>query len=137
MSADAAPAGLTVACLCAAWCHVCTDYHPVFDAVVGASGAHGPLHAARWIDIEDEDALVGDVDVETFPTLLVCDGPRVLFFGPLTPQPETLRRLLATLAGRPVALSDAPAAVQALAARLQAADAAATGGQASGAMPSA
>ena len=98
MSTDAAPAGLTVACLCAAWCHVCTDYRPVFDAVVGDSAVHGKLRTPRWIDIEDEDALVGDVDVETFPTLLLCDGPRVLFVGPLTPQPETLRRLLTTLA---------------------------------------
>jgi hypothetical protein len=126
-----------VACLRAVWCHVRTDYRPVFDAVVGASAAHGPLRTARWIDIEDEDALVGAVDVETFPTLPVCDGPRVLLFGPLTPQPETLRRLLATLVERPGALSDVPAAVQALATRLPAAENATPGGQASGAMPSA
>jgi len=34
-----------------------------------------------WVDIEDEEALLGAVEVDDFPTLLVADrrGPR--FFG--------------------------------------------------------
>ena len=51
------------------------------------------LHV-RWIDIEDEAELVGDLDIETFPTLLIADGEHIRFAGPLTPQPETLRRVL-------------------------------------------
>jgi len=52
-----------------------------------------PLLQAHWIDIEDESDLVGDLDVETFPTLVV-QGPHTLFAGTLTPQPETLLRVL-------------------------------------------
>jgi thioredoxin 1 len=35
-----------------------------------------------WVDIEDESELVGDLDIEDFPTLLLARGGRVLFFGP-------------------------------------------------------
>jgi len=38
--------------------------------------------------------VVGDVDVETFPTIVVIDPVAVRSAGPLTPQPDTLRRLL-------------------------------------------
>jgi len=59
----------------------------------------------RWLDIEDEAALLGDLDVETLPTVLVGQGDRVLFFGPVLPRVELLTRLLETL-GEP----DHPAA---------------------------
>ncbi len=48
----------------------------------------------HWIDIEEEAELVGDLDVETFPTIVILDAEQVRFAGPLTPQAETLRRLL-------------------------------------------
>ena len=34
------------------------------------------------IDIEDQADLMGDVDVETFPTLLIAEGAEPRFFGP-------------------------------------------------------
>jgi thioredoxin 1 len=103
-----------LACLCAAWCRTCDGYRPVLDAVAAEFGL-----AARWVDIEDEAELLGHVDIETFPTLVLLDERHVRFFGPLTPQPETLRRVLrATLDGpAPV---HAAAEVEALAARLRA-----------------
>ena len=48
----------------------------------------------HWIDIEEEAELVGDLDVETFPTIVILDAEQVRFAGPLTPQAVTLRRLL-------------------------------------------
>jgi len=108
---------LTVACLCAAWCRTCDAYRAVFDAAVDELRASGWVVAAHWIDIEDEADLLGDLDVETFPTLLVAHGVQVRFFGPLEPQPETVRRMLLAAAAVehrcPV-----PAAVETLAARL-------------------
>lgn len=56
-----------------------------------------PLLRWRWLDIEDEAALLGDLDVETLPTVLVGRGDRVLFFGPVLPRVELLTRLLETL----------------------------------------
>ena len=81
--------------LCADWCGVCSEWRAVFDAAV----ASHPRDRFAWVDIEDQDELLGDVDIETFPTLLVGSGGRVLFFGPILPSPDLLTRLLASLDG--------------------------------------
>ncbi|MDR7295510.1 thiol-disulfide isomerase/thioredoxin [Pelomonas aquatica] len=81
-----------VACLCAAWCRTCESYQQIFEAA--CAGLPEPDLRVRWIDIEDEAELIGDLDIETFPTLLIADDAHVRFAGPLTPQPETLRRVL-------------------------------------------
>ena len=86
-----------MACLCAQWCDTCRDYAPVFAACAAGFGAQvQPL----WIDIEDDAELVDGIDVENFPTLLLARGDALLFLGPITPQPQTLARLVASaLAG--------------------------------------
>jgi thioredoxin 1 len=81
--------------LCAEWCGVCRDWRAVFDA---AAAAH-PVDRFIWIDIEDDAELLGDLDIETFPTLMVGAAGRVLFFGTILPSPELLTRLLASLDG--------------------------------------
>ena len=80
-------------CLCAAWCGTCGIYRPLFEEL---SWAH-PDVRFEWVDIEDESDIAGDLDVETFPTLLIADGERALFLGPLLPQAPVLARLLASL----------------------------------------
>jgi len=97
---------LQVICLCAGWCNVCTDYRATFDA---AAAAVGPATTFAWFDIEDDAALLDDVDVENFPTLLIAHGGRTLFFGTITPQPATLARLVQrALAGDLPPRTDAP-----------------------------
>jgi len=98
----------SVVCLCADWCGVCKQYQSVFEGVA----RRFPGVSFHWVDIEDEDEAMGDVDVETFPTLLIAEGDRVHHFGALTPQPEVLSRLVAGFtaeAGR-AAASDPEAA---------------------------
>ncbi|KQW51970.1 MULTISPECIES: thioredoxin domain-containing protein [unclassified Roseateles] len=105
-----------VACLCAAWCRTCESYQQVFEAACAELPQAGLR--VHWIDIEDEADLIDDLDIETFPTLLIADDTRVRFAGPLTPQPETLRRVLrAHLADAQPAAVDA--AFEALANRLR------------------
>lgn len=82
---------LLVACLCAAWCGTCKDYLATFDAARDAAQAGERF---IWVDIEDESDVVGDVDVENFPTVLVARGDTILYFGVLLPQPGHLTRLL-------------------------------------------
>ena len=87
-----------VICLCAEWCGTCRDYRALFDTL---ARAHPDVRFV-WVDIEDDAGLVGDLDVETFPTLLIARDRTALFLGPLLPQAPVLARLLASLrAGAP------------------------------------
>ena len=81
---------LVVACLCARWCRLCDAYRATFDAVA----ARYPQCRFVWIDIEDDADLVHAVDVEDFPTVLIGSAQRLRFLGVLTPQAETLDRVL-------------------------------------------
>jgi len=80
-----------VACLCARWCRVCDEYRGTFDAL-----AHENLRSAHfvWIDIDDDEHVLGSIDIVDFPTLLIAQGDNVVFFGPITPYLETVRQLL-------------------------------------------
>ena len=78
--------------LCAQWCGVCRDWRDAFDTVA----ARHPADRFVWVDIEDQAELVGDLDIETFPTLLVGSSERVLFFGTVLPSPALFTRLLAS-----------------------------------------
>jgi thioredoxin-like negative regulator of GroEL len=95
---------LLVACLCAAWCQLCNSYR---DTFASAARRH-PGHRFVFVDVEDEAELVGTLDVENFPTLLIAAGEQVRFFGVLTPQPETLARLLRAAEGGDLPAPQAP-----------------------------
>ncbi len=79
-----------VACLCAGWCDVCKQYRAGFEALA----AEFPDAQFVWIDIEDQADLVGDLDVENFPTLLMQRGDIVAFYGTMLPEPRQVARLL-------------------------------------------
>lgn len=84
---------LTVACLCADWCGTCRGY----QAQLQAEAQRFPDTAFLWLDVEAEAELVGDLDIETFPCLLVQAEGQVLFFGPVLPGIGALERLLRAL----------------------------------------
>ncbi|MGN1055555.1 MAG: thioredoxin family protein [Comamonas sp.] len=99
-----------VLCLCAAWCGVCRQYEPEFTALQ----SRFPQVQFDWIDVEDQEALLGEVEVETFPSLLLGQGAQPLFFGPLLPQIKVLERLLESLMQAPSTAAAQPEEVQAL-----------------------
>jgi len=82
-----------VICFCAAWCDSCREYRPKLDALA----AQRPQFAFVWVDIEDHPALLGDDDVENFPTIMVDIGGRTVFYGPMLPHIGHLERLLDVL----------------------------------------
>lgn len=113
---------LLVACLCAQWCRTCDTYRDTLLAVRTAMGIGHPDAALRfvWVDIEDESELVGDLDIEDFPTLLLARADQVLFFGPVLPHAQTIDRLVrGALAGELPPLSALAPDVRALPARLR------------------
>ena len=83
-------ASVLVVCLCAEWCGVCREYEDRFTQMQ----SRFPHARFLWLDVEDEADLMHPLDVENFPTLLVAVGNEPRFFGPVTPQPEMLERLI-------------------------------------------
>src|SRR5258706_468008 len=67
----------------------------------------------------DNGNLVGDLDVENFPTLLVARGGQILFFGTMLPHADHLARLLRTLADAGAPPIAADPALRALAGQLE------------------
>ena len=123
-TADPIAAPLLVACLCAQWCRTCDAYRDTLVATQAAMRVGHPAAALRfvWVDIEDESDLVGDLDIEDFPTLLLARGDQVLFFGPVMPHAQTLDRLVRSALDTdlpPLAPATLAPEVRALAARLR------------------
>ena len=106
-----------VVCLCADWCGLCRDYAAVFALMA----ARYPAFRFAWLDIEDQADLVGDIDVETFPTVLMADAQGARFFGPLMPQANTLARLLDSLQSASLQVAPLAPATRQLLGALQAA----------------
>lgn len=102
-----------VVCLCAAWCGTCDAYHARF---LDLARQYPDLYFI-WIDIEDQAAVVGELDIENFPTLLIQHGHTPCFFGTVLPDLALAQRLLqAQMANPPTgALQGAPDLLQLLA----------------------
>lgn len=113
---------LLVACLCADWCRICDSYRDDFAAL----RQQHPGVRFVWVDIEDDSELVDDLEVETFPTLLIGRGEQLCFVGPVLPQPAAAQRLIqaaeenpAMSAASPTAPAGTMAAAQSLLSRLR------------------
>lgn len=100
---------LSIVCLCAAWCRTCESYRAIFESVTTADNQL----AAHWLDIEDDADQLGDLDIETFPTLLIAHESTPLFFGPVLPHASALEHLVARLRNDAVPLAIGSAAEQA------------------------
>src|SRR5262245_16746762 len=82
-----------VVCLCAAWCDTCAEFR---DTFANLERAH-PAADFVWLDVEDDAALVGDLDIENFPTLAVFRNSTALFYGVTLPQEGVVSRTLNSL----------------------------------------
>ncbi|PJC17271.1 MAG: thioredoxin [Comamonadaceae bacterium CG_4_9_14_0_8_um_filter_60_18] len=121
MTITPANAPILVVCLCAQWCGVCRDYRSRFEQARAQVHSSCPQAQFLWIDIEDEADLLHPLDVEDFPTLLLARGSEARFFGPLTPQVETLVRMVQTQAINPQAAPLPAPELTALVARVRSA----------------
>ena len=100
MTQHPAPATVQVACLCADWCGTCREYAQAYSALQ----ASRPDVGFHWVDVEDDAELLGELDVENFPTVLIGVAGQPVFYGVLLPHIQTLERLVRDAAGlRPLA----------------------------------
>ena len=113
-SAFGDPARVTVVSLCAAWCDTCTQFRAAFERIAAARRDTTFI----WLDIEDDSAICGDVDVENFPTLAIFRGTQPLHFGVSLPHPPSIGRLIDALAAPGHPLANVPEAVEQLPRRL-------------------
>ena len=107
----AAPA---VIALCAAWCDTCAEFRATLERIAQAR----PEIVFVWLDIEDDSAICGDIDIENFPTLAIYRGERLLHYGVSLPQEGTVARLIDEITKRPDGVVSAPQAVLELPQRL-------------------
>lgn len=116
MSQPTTPATIQVVCLCADWCGTCREYGQAYAALQQSY----PQASFHWVDVEDEADLLGDLDVENFPTLLIGVAGQPVFFGVLLPHIQTLERLVQDATSlRPLAENQDSPALHALLATLQ------------------
>ncbi|KAB8062772.1 thioredoxin family protein [Janthinobacterium violaceinigrum] len=80
----------TVACLCALWCGTCGSYRATFEELA----ARHPDTVFVWVDIEDQADVVGDLDIDNFPTLLIQHDDNVAFFGTVLPDGGLAHRMV-------------------------------------------
>jgi thioredoxin 1 len=91
------PASLVVA-LCAAWCDACRGFRPVFERLAAARSDSLFL----WLDVDDDGAVTGDIEIDGFPSLAVFKSGLPVFFGVAEPRERHLTRVLAAMVeGRP------------------------------------
>lgn len=83
---------LVVIVLCAEWCGVCREFRPIVDTLA----ALHPQAVFSWIDIEDDAALLGELDVEDFPTLAIFRAGVPVYFGTTLPIGNVLGQLIRT-----------------------------------------
>ncbi|MDD3675752.1 MAG: thioredoxin family protein [Thauera propionica] len=106
---------MLVIALCADWCGTCREFQPVLERIALAH----PEMVFAWADIEDDAELVGDIELDSFPTLAIFHRGRPLHFGASPPLEPVVTRLIRSTAATPAgAQRDVPDEVFELGARL-------------------
>lgn len=85
-------AKMLIHCICADWCDTCGEFRPLFDRAAVVY----PAHVFAWHVLEDLEERFAQIEVETFPTLLITDnGGSPLFVGPVLPNMAALTQVIA------------------------------------------
>jgi thioredoxin 1 len=90
--------------LCAEWCGVCRDLKGMFEEL----SAIQPSVHWTWVDVEDHSEIFDDLELDTFPSLLVMLNKRPWFFGSIEPRKEVVLRIVTKISESPSPMLSAP-----------------------------
>jgi thioredoxin reductase (NADPH) len=93
LAAAIAERSVLVVGFCAAWCNTCGDFSSQFESLAKSREEATFV----WLDIEDDAAVAGEIDIENFPTIAIFHDRRLIHFGTTLPQSPIVRRLLDSL----------------------------------------
>ena len=96
--------GNLVLVLCAAWCGTCKGFMETTQQLA----QQFPEAVFVWIDIEDDAAVAGDVDVMNFPSFAVFRQKVAVHYGVSLPHQGVVKRLLAALFAGSIRAADVP-----------------------------
>ena len=89
-------------CFCAGWCRSCREFQPELEQFTLSF----PQGRFIWVDIEGHDDMLGELDVDKFPTLLLQRGNMVAFYSCIHPDIMQTKRILQSV------LDESPEALQ-------------------------
>lgn len=99
---------LWVICLCAQWCDICRR----MQASLQQKHWLPPMVNWLWVDIEEHADLLGDLEVETFPTYLIGRHDEVLLYAPGPTLPDAIASYVMPYVSGRVAAAAAPEPVR-------------------------
>ena len=103
MSHPAKAQALHIFCLCADWCVICREFEPEFERLAADLTEHNWLA----LDIEAKEPFLADIDVQSFPTLVIFNqDKRCCFAGVIEPRIDTLLRLVKSAQAGDLRLSE-------------------------------
>ncbi len=80
-----------IVCYCAEWCRTCEAFKTAFATL---SSEYNEQYAFVYIDVEDHYEMLGDEDIDNFPTILIQRGETNHYFGEILPYASHLKQLI-------------------------------------------
>lgn len=79
-----------VICFCSSWCQTCNEYMQILDNL----SEDFKQYSFIWLDIDDHEYFIGDEDIKNFPTILIYNSRKTVFFGHISSNKLILKNIL-------------------------------------------